>query len=295
MLIKGDRVVYEFGPEMEAAYRVNPGQEFVVETNDCFFQQLLKEGASLENLDMSRVNPATGPIFVEGAKRGDTLRVEILDIEVSDRGVASIFPGMGFLSEKNTEETSIIVPVREGFAELLGMKLPIRPMIGVIGVATKKDVVPTDTPGSHGGNLDTKDIVAGSTLYFPVSQEGALLALGDCHALMGDGETGAIGLEIAARVRLRVDIIEKKSLGWPLLETEDSLMLVVSAPEIEEALKLGLEETLKLLERSLGLSWNEASILASLAIDARISQLVNPMKTVRFPIKKEILSLEKIL
>ncbi len=295
MFLKADKVIYEFGPDLEAHYYVKAGDEFVVETNDCFYQQLLSEGGCLANLDMGRVNPATGPIFVEGAEVGDLLKVEILEIQLADRGVASVFPGMGFLADKNTEEKSFILPVEEEKVDLFGVRLPVEPMIGVIGVATKKDYLATDTPGAHGGNLDTKDIGPGSTIYFPVNQEGALLALGDCHAIMGDGEVGVTGLEIAAKVRLRLDVIKNKELPWPLLETEDSLMLLVSAPDIESALKLGLEETILLLKKSLGLSWNEATVLSSLALDARISQLVNPQKTVRYPIKKEILSMEKIL
>ena len=103
------------------------------------------------------------------------------------------------------------------------------------------------------------------------------------------------GLEIQAVVTLRLDVIKNKQLEWPLLETKKESMLLVSGDDIEDALKKGLEETLKLCRRSLGLSWNEATILSSLTSDARISQLVNPKITVRYSISKQILPVEKIL
>ena len=280
---------------MKEEYRVKSGDVFTVETHDCFYQQFLKEDFGLEDLDMERVNPATGPIFVEGAEVGDILKVEILDIEVADRGVAAILPGMGFLADTNTEETIEVIPVEDGYAKLLGFDIKVKPMIDVIGVAPKEGDIPTDTPGAHGGNLDTKDIMAGSTLYFPVAKEGALLALGDCHGLMGDGELGVTGLEIAAHVKLKVDVIKDKQLDWPLLETKEDVMLLVSDSDIQGALELGYGETRKLIERSIGCSWNEAGILSSLAVDARISQLVNPLITVRFPISKKILLVDRIL
>lgn len=292
---KGDQVIYSFDAHMKAAHRVPTGVKLRMETHDCFYQQMLEDGACLENLNMAYLNPATGPFYIEGAQTGDILKVEILAIEVANRGVASIIPGMGFLAEKNTQETHLTIPVDAGVAKLFGLQIPIKPMIGVIGVAPKSGAVATNTPGAHGGNMDTRDITAGSTLYLPVSQDGALFALGDCHALMGDGEIGVTGLEIAARVTLRFDVIKSKKLPWPLLETKDATMLLVSEETIDEALRRGLEETLNLLKRGLGLTWNEATILASLTVDARISQLVDPLITVRFPIKKEILSTEKIL
>lgn len=295
MFLSGDKVIYSFNPQMEENYRVKAGDVFTVETHDCFYQQFLNEDFGLKDLDMGRINPATGPIFVEGAKVGDVLKVEILDIEVADRGVAAIIPGMGFLAETNTEETIQVIPVEEGYAKFLDLNLPIKPMIGVIGVAPREGDIPTDTPGAHGGNLDTKEIVAGSTLYFPVAKEGALLALGDCHGLMGDGELGVTGLEIAAQVRLKVDVIKDKKLDWPLLETQEDIMLLVSDSDIKKALELGYGETRKLIERSLNCSWNEAGILTSLAVDARISQLVNPLVTVRYPISKKILPVDRVL
>lgn len=296
MIIPGDKVIYAFDSAMKEHYRVAAGSRLEIETHDCFYQQMLGEGACLGTLNMDTLNPATGPIYVEGAEVGDILKVTIEKIDVADRGVAMVIPGEGFLSDLNTEETTMIIPIKDEKAQFLSLELPIRPMIGVIGVAPGQgEVWPTSTPWNHGGNMDTREITAGTTLYLPVRQRGALFALGDCHALMADGEVSVTGLEIQAKVSLTLDVIKKKALPWPLLETQEESMLLVSGDDVEDALKKGLEETLKLLQKGLGLSWNEATILASLALDARISQLVDPKITVRYPIPKDILSMERIL
>lgn len=296
MLLDGKNVIFAFSSEMNPAYRVHAGTTLKIKTHDCFYQQMLDEGSCLGTFDMDRANPATGPVYIEEAEVGDLLKVTIENIEVADKGVAMVIPGAGLLAEKNTEETKLIIPIRDGKAQLFGMELPIVPMVGVIGVAPGNgESYPTHTPWNHGGNMDTKEITAGTTLYFPVRQKGALFALGDCHALMGDGEVSVTGLEIQATVTLRLDVIKNKKLEWPLLETKKECMLLVSGDDVEDALKKGLEETLKLLQRSLGLSWNEATILASLTSDARISQLVDPKITVRYSISKQILPVEKIL
>lgn len=296
MYYSGEKVIYSFSADMEAIAHVQPGSSLTIATHDCFYQQMLNEGSCLGTLNMDRLNPATGPFYVEGAEPGDLLKVTIEEIQVAQRGVAMVIPGEGLLGEKNTEESNYIIPIEDGKAQVFGLELPIRPMIGVIGVAPGDgESYPTSTPWNHGGNMDTKEITAGTTLYFPVRQKGALFALGDCHALMGDGEVSVTGLEIQAEVSLSLEIIKEKWINWPLLETKDEIMLLVSGDDVEDALKKGLEETLEILQKGLGLSWNEATVLASLAMDARISQLVDPKITVRYPIKKEILSLEKIL
>lgn len=123
---------------------------------------------------------------------------------------------------------------------------------------------------------------------------GAMLALGDLHAVMGDGEVCVTGLEIPGRVTLEVEIIKNKEIAWPILETKDSIQVIASDPDVEEALRLALEEMIRILENVRGLSFEEAYILASLAVDMKISQLVNPKKTARAAINKEILDPKKL-
>lgn len=296
-VIKGCDVVYGFSFDMKEKYRVSPGEEFVVETNDCFYQQIQDEDELIENLDHGAFNPATGPIYVEGARAGDVLKVKIKKIEVDSKGCSLTIPDAGFLPDRVSQALTKIIEIKDGFAIFSNeIKIPIRPMIGVIGVATRKEdgLIATDTPFRHGGNMDTTDITQGTTLYLPVAVDGAMLALGDLHAVMGDGEVCVTGLEIPGKVTLEVEIIKNKEIAWPILETKDSIQVIASDPDIEEALRLALEEMIRILEKIKGLSFEEAYILASLAVDMKISQLVNPKKTARASISKEILNPNKI-
>lgn len=292
-VIKGCDVVYGFSFDMEEKYRVSPGEEFVVETNDCFYQQIQSEDELIENLDHGAFNPATGPIYVEGAKPGDVLKVEIKKIEVDSKGCSLTIPDAGFLPDRVTKALTKIIEIKDGFAIFSDeIKIPTRPMIGVIGVATRKEdgTIATDTPYRHGGNMDTTDIIAGTNLYLPVAAPGAMLALGDLHAVMGDGEVCVTGLEIPGRVILEVEIIKNKEISWPILETKDSIQVIASDPDLERASKLALEEMIRILEKAYDLSFEEAYILSSLGVDMKISQLVNPNKTARAAISKEILA-----
>ena len=143
--------------------------------------------------------------------------------------------------------------------------------------------------------MDTTDISVGSTLFLPVNQEGGLLAVGDCHAVMGDGEVGVSGCEIAATVTLKVNLIKGKATEWPLLEKSDYTMVIASGGTLEEAIFNAVDTTTKYLQRGLKLSWEDAYILSSLVVDLKISQVVNSMKTVRAAIPKSLLETELII
>jgi amidase len=290
-------VIYSFKPEMAFVDKVKPGDTFKIRTNDCFLGQIKSETQDFYTIDESKVNPATGPIFVNGAEPGDLLKVEVLDIEVNSKGVAVIIPGEGLLGNKVVKPHIRVIPVTDGHIQFGDLLIPARPMIGVIGVAPShaEGEWPTDTPWKHGGNMDATDMAKGSTLFLPVSQKGALLAVGDCHALMGDGEVGVSGCEIAAEVTLRVDLIKGKTTHWPLLETGDHTMVIASGDTLEEATFNAVDETVKYLQKGLALSWEDAYILSSLVVDVKINQVVNPKKTVRATIPKSLIKTDLII
>ncbi|NLW23625.1 MAG: acetamidase/formamidase family protein [Tissierellia bacterium] len=294
-VIDGSKVIHSFKSDMEPVEKVNPKEIFKVCTNDCFHGQLIREDQTFGELDYSLFNPATGPIYIEGAEAGDLLKVKILDIQVPSKGVSVTVPKEGVLGNKVTKALTKIIEIKDGSCNYNGIQIPIRPMIGVIGVAPKEGEYDTATPWKHGGNMDTADIGIGSTLYFPVNQKGALLALGDCHALMADGEIACSGLEIAAEVILQVDVIKGKEIAWPLVETDDYTMVIASGDTLDEAVYAASDEAVKYLAKGLNMSWEEAYILASLAVDIRISQLVDPKLTVRAVIPKRILETQKII
>lgn len=184
------------------------GDEVTVRTLDCFSNTITDESQLFSTVGWDKVNPATGPIAIHGARPGDTLKVEVLSIEVGEQATMTTHPDFGALPG-TVEERTRIVPIRDGKAQFSDdITIPIRPMFGVIGTAPASESVPTGEPRQHGGNMDTKEIVAGSTLYLPVEVDGANLSLGDVHAVMGDGEVAACGAEIEAEVKIRVTVLE---------------------------------------------------------------------------------------
>lgn len=295
--VESDQVIYKFTHGLKPVERVEDGESFTVASNDCFFQQIKSNNDLIEHIDFNQVNPATGPIYVEGAEIGDILKVEILDIRIEDQGVIVVSPGMGALPNQTTKALTRMVPIRDGKVDFLGIKADIDPMIGVIGVSPGKDQdgVLTAIPDNHGGNMDTTDIRKGASLYFPVREKGAILALGDCHAIMGDGEICVSGLEIPAEVDLKVEVIKDKKINWPILENESEIMIIASGPTLQDAVKISATELTKHVERSFDMMWEEAYMFSSMFVDYKISQAVNTNKTVRAVVKKEILNMETLL
>ncbi|HHY81273.1 MAG TPA: acetamidase/formamidase family protein [Clostridiales bacterium] len=296
-IVPGDKVIYKFSPCMEAVMTVSPGDTVKVETNDCFFQQVTSEEQVLNEIDYDRLNPATGPIYVEGAEPGDLLKVKIVSIDVKEKGVAAVVPNEGVLGDLVTKPIIRVLNIEDGHAVFHGIKLPIRPMIGVIGVAPAEEdgQWATDSPWKHGGNMDTTDIRAGSTLYLPVSQKGALLALGDCHAVMGDGEICFTGLEVPAEVVLEIDLIKGKATKWPLVETDDYTAVIASGDDLDGAIYEAASQAVKHIKDSLGIDWEDAYIIASLSVDLKISQVVDPKMTARAAIPKYVVSTQKLI
>lgn len=288
--ISAEHAIYNFSQDNVPIMEVNAGEMLVFETADCFSGQVRSEHDILADIDKDKLNPATGPVFVRGAKPGDLLEVQIQSIRVANVGVSAVVPGEGVLGDSVRDALVRIIPIEDKKARYLDLQIPITPMIGVIGVASSdKKRWPTSTPWRHGGNMDTKDIREGTTLYLPVDVEGALLAMGDLHALMADGEVSFTGLEVAGEVDVRVRVIAGKTLAWPVLETDDEIMIIASGDSVEDATKAAFSEAVEILKETLACRFEEAYLLSSLVVDARISQLVDPKVTVRAVIPKSIL------
>lgn len=291
VIIKAEQAIYSFAPDNKPVATVKAGQVAVFETKDCFSNQIQSSEQLFESADWSAINPATGPLGVEGAREGDTLVVDILDIETADFGVMTAVADMGAIPNLLDGSETKIVPIKNGWAEFSSkLKLPVKPMVGVIGTAPKVETIPCGTPGTHGGNMDTKEIRRGTRLYLPVWQEGALLAVGDLHALQADGEVLFCGIEVAGRVTVKVDILKEKTLPTPILETEDHFYIIGSAGDLDEAAKVVMEWTHAFLKERLPLSKNEVGMLMSLVCDLQISQVVDPLLTCRMAIPKAAFS-----
>ncbi|MCX7813107.1 MAG: acetamidase/formamidase family protein [Pseudothermotoga sp.] len=284
--ISKNNVIYSFNPFIEPVVSVRPGETVRFETLDALGGQIENEQDVLK-LDFSKVNPATGPVRIEGAKKGQTLVVEILDVSVaSDKGVIVAEEGFGVLKNIVKGFKAKILPIRQGCVVFNEIHIPIKPMIGVIGVAPKEGEFPTGTAHKHGGNMDTKEITVGSRVHLPIFQDGAMLALGDVHAVMGDGEVCVSACEVPAVVTVRVDV-EDVAIEWPMVETKEDIYILVSLPRIEEAFEQATYTAVKLLSEKKNMSIEEAYMLASLIVDVGVSQLVDPNLTVKAKISKK--------
>lgn len=288
MFLSTDNVIFNFSKDHTPVLKVSTPSTLDIETLDCFSNQLRDPSDTLEQLDWDRINPATGPIFVEGAEPGDSLKVTINRIVLNEKGTVCCLEDEGTLGHKIEGMHFRILPIEKDLVRYLDLEIPIKKMIGVIGVAPQGESVNTGTPGRHGGNMDTLLITEGATIYFPVAVPGALFALGDCHAVMGDGEIGVSGLECPAKINLTLDVVKGKAPEYPLLENEDQFAFIVSKPTVDEAITRATELMYEFLVQRLdSYTGPEIIMLMSLVGEVQISQVVDPEKTVRYVFPKK--------
>jgi amidase len=271
-----DRYVAELNKISPAAYSVDDGETVLVETLDCHGGHVGRDGKLRP--DAPGPNPATGPIEVKGSQPGEALAVTIGKVDAVDWGFIG---GAG-------EDGFTIVDFEDGVAVYpWGLRLPLDPIIGAIGVAPPGDPVPMTTPSDWGGNLDTVDVCAGATVYLPVAVPGAMLALGDVHALQGDSECCGTGIECPAEVTLTVRRVKKPLWPTVYLVRDDKLMIFAHSESLDEAAWGVVDAMAKLLTRLTGLPDGHSRQLLSTAGEVRISQIVNPKKTCRAIIPRE--------
>ena len=290
LVIERSSSVLNMSPNNKPAARAKDGDTVVFETFDCFSNQIRSNDQLFSSVGWDKINPATGPLFVEGADVGDILRVEILDIELDSQGVMTIAPKLGALGEFIDAEVTRIVPLVNGkavFSDVLSLDLS--PMIGVIGTAPKTEEIPTGTPGEHGGNMDNKRIGKGALVYLPVNVTGGMLSMGDMHAVMGDGEIVLCGVEVCGRITVKVDVIKGKDVPLPLVVRDGDLMAVASAKTLDEAAKMAVKNMFLFLRQELKMGIDEAGMLLSIAGDLRICQIVDPLMTARMELPLWIL------
>lgn len=288
--LASDNHIFNFSKENRPVLFVKEGEEVEIETMDCFSNQIKSNEDKLESMDWNKVNPATGPIYVDGAAEGDVLEVTIKKIEIADKGVVATGKDLGLLGDLMERLYSRVIEIREGrviFDD--NVQIPVKPMIGVIGVAPKVGSVNCGTPGSHGGNMDTALIGEGAKLYLPVFVDGALFALGDLHAAMGDGEVGVSGVEVAGSVIVEFRVLKNLKLSNPMVKTKDVTATIVSKESLDEAVRVAVHDMAKLFKSLTKLSIEEIATLFSIAGNVQISQVVDPLKTVRFSLPNWVL------
>jgi amidase len=283
--------VFVFSRDSEPALRVPAGTWVRLETADCFDDQVRDPGDVLAEVDWERVNPATGPVYVEGAGSGDVLAVLVETIDIGAQGVMAVAPTFGVLADDFPEQLHRIVPIEGGVARIAeGVSVPVQPMIGVIGVAPAGEPVATASPGAHGGNMDTRLIAEGTVLYLPVACEGALFAAGDLHAAMGDGEICGTGVEVEGAITLRFDVRRDLDVVNPVLETRELIATIASAETLDAAAEAATRDMARLLVSRAGLSLEVTAMLMSAGGDLQVSQIVDPLRTARFTLPKAVLA-----
>lgn len=259
-----------FSPDLAPVGEVDQGEWMLVETWDCFGGEMLA-GKTREQVTPGLANPATGPICARGVEPGDVIRFTI----------ASVMPGpRGFVSAEGQYR---FIDIVDGFALFRDdLKLPTRPMIGVIGVAPAEGSIKCTVPGAHGGNLDTLDVKPGAQVFIKAQQAGGLVGLGDVHACQGDGEVAGQGIEIPAEVLLRMEVeADPLPVANPYVVVDGNLSIIASAPTFEECIHTAVRDMVRVVSDRMSMSAAEARMLISLKGDVRISQIVNPLMTAR--------------
>lgn len=287
--VRREHVIFEMNQENEPVLTAVSGETVVFETQDCFSGEVQSEADTVSDIDFSKVNPATGPLFVSGAEVGDILKVTINRIEIDSKGAVLTAPGLGLLSDGIGAEETAIAEVTDSATLYKGYEIPLRKMVGVIGTAPAGEGVNTGTPHDHGGNLDTILLGEGATLYLPVNVEGALLAMGDMHSSMGDGEIMGSGLEVAGEIEVIVEVLKDSQLPLPFIETKDLYVTVGSRETMEDASKVALHNMVEFLTAKTDMTFNQAGMFLSLAGDLKVSQAVNPNKTMRVEVRKDLI------
>jgi amidase len=274
--ISRDRLVYGFDADTPPVAAIQPGETVTVETYDTSTGRIHKPEdvpAFVAVRDPKKVNPAAGPIYVDGAEPGDALAVTILDIQLAPLGFARALKGAGVIQDGIREHGVVMVRV-EGDQLIYGEKLrfPARTMVGVIGTAPPQGTIYTAHPGPQGSNIDLTIIKTGATVYLPVHHPGALLAIGDVHASMGDGEVCGTGVEINGEVTARVDLLKGQAPERVWVETPDAWATTGQAESLDDAVKQAVEGMTALLMKRFDLDKTEAFLLVSARGDVRIGQ-----------------------
>jgi acetamidase/formamidase len=295
---------------LQPRLRVAPGDTVRLECVDSSGAQVHPTMTLAEYLkiERDRIHALTGPIFVEGAEPGDVLQVDVLEVAHKGWGWTSVVGGLGFLKQRFAEPFLFIWKLDgEVSKSIAPAVVPLRPFCGVMGVAPAEDgEFRTRPPGVFGGNMDVRELCTGATLYLPVLNRGALFSTGDAHAAQGDGEVCINGIECPADVTLRFQLHKQRALPGPMVETPAARKLeidaaggewivVESSSDAAVAARAATSRMIDLLADRWGFSAVHAYLLCSVAMNLRLSQVVNePIYTVSAAISKQILPARKL-
>ena len=237
----------------------------------------------------------TGPVAVRGARAGQVLEVRIKAVELHyDWGYNAIRPLAGALPDDFKEMRVIHIPLDKSrmIGKLpWGLELPLKPFFGIMAVAPPAawGMINSPPPRRNGGNMDNKELVAGTTLYLPIHTDGALFSCGDGHGVQGDGEVCITAIETGLIGTFELHVRPDMRLEWPVAETPTHVMTMAFDPDLDDAVVIALRDMIKLICGRTGISREDAYTLCSLAADLRVTQVVNGAKGIHCMLEKKLL------
>jgi len=305
----GDKVYFTYCHSHPPAMRINSGDSVITTTRDASNDVFSVSDKTVSaKLDLTKVNPQTGPFYIEGAEPGDTLEVHIDSIDLNrDWGWGALIPYFGLLApeyktamvtpavpdhlfiwhlDKNRKVATLDMPN----SKVGKVEVPIRPFFGTIGTAPAgKECISSLNPGPHGANMDFNEVVAGVTMQFPVFEPGALFMLGDGHSAQGDGEIDGAAIETPFAVKFTVNLIKGKKINWPRLINDNEIMSIGSTRPLIDALRLACADMVDWLMKDYGFERYEAVELLGQTAHLYIANVVDPQFSVACALNKKYL------
>ncbi len=285
-------LVFDYNEQDKPAGFADSGDTIIFNSYDFVLNKLTDSGVLKSHIisEGFERQSVCGNVYINGAEPGDTLKVTIEKIEITDKeGTIAIFPpDFEVLGKYIDKEETWKIPIEDGYAIFFGgkVKLPIRPMVGALAVCPAGVVEDTVTPGTYGGNMDCKLLEEGTSIYLPVTVKGALLNMGDVHALQGDGEIFS-ALEVPSRITVKVELIKGRQEKWPVLETEDAWYCIASSETMDRANEYAMKAVAEfLMKRDTGFSKTEVVVLLGVSADLEVCNFVDPRVSARLKIPK---------
>jgi len=305
----GDKVYFTYCFSHPPALKIKPGDKVITRTRDASNDAFAPTDKTLApKLDLTKVNPQTGPFYIEGAEPGDTLVVHLLKVAPNrDWGWGGAIPYFGALAPEyktmmvtdpvkdtlyvwkfNADKTMAVLDMPK--SKVGKVEVPIRAFLGTIGTAPSgKECISSLVPGTNGANMDFNEVVSGVTMYFPVFEPGALFMGGDGHAAQGDGEIMGAAIETSMDVEFTVDLIKGKTIAWPRLENDKYIMSIGSTRPLIDALRLACSDLINWLVADYGYDKMEAYQLLGQAAQIEVSNVVDPQYSVACQLDKKYL------
>ncbi|MED0660868.1 acetamidase/formamidase family protein [Bacillus smithii] len=292
---------YSIGPYSTPIVEIAPGEIFKVYTDDAFESRITKTSdlPSEKLKDIPNLNPMTGPIYVKGAEKGDSIIVEIIDIQPArDFAVSALIKDFGGLT--GTDMTALlneplpekvwVYPIRNGkvwYNEQIG--IPYKPFYGSIATAPENEQISSLAPGNYGGNMDCPDVCVGNKIWLPVNVDGAYFYVGDAHANQGDGELCGVALEHTAVGTFRIELVKGKKVAWPRVESKDEIMVIGSARPMEDAARIAYKELIMWMQEDYGFDPLEAYQLLTQVGKLHVGNMVDTFYSLVAKCPKEYL------